>query len=310
MEGDSVPGAPAIRTVDVPMFGMDGVNSPYILDAPEPAIVDTGPADGVDAVLEALDGTGIDRSEIAYIIPTHAHLDHAGGAGYLAEVCENATVVCHENAVAYLTEPGKLSHLVESVERAIGMAAPYGEPTVLDRERCLVVSGGERLDLGDRRLDIIDAPGHAPHQLCLFDSAASVLFAADANGMRFGPGDHRPTTPPPDFDLEGSLDTIERLQAFDPETVLYAHFGPGEAGEGMNELAAYAEMLPRYVGEIERARTAVKSNDTGKAAGEVTRPGCRGEEISAIADRLDDEWTHWSLETDIAGICRYLDIRA
>ena len=164
MSVHSVAGHADIHYVDTPMFGMGQVNSPYILDTPTPAIVDTGTATADEDILAGLDTLGIDRSDVSYIIPTHAHLDHAGSAGYLAEACPNATVVCHENGLDFLTDEQKLTQLTDSVERAIGMEAPYGEPRLIDRDRCLAVSGGEALDLGDRQLRVIDAPGHAPHQ--------------------------------------------------------------------------------------------------------------------------------------------------
>jgi glyoxylase-like metal-dependent hydrolase (beta-lactamase superfamily II) len=286
-----VPGCERIYAVDAPMLGKHEVNSPYVLDTPEPAVLDTGPADGVDAIFDALAALDIDRAALSYIVPTHAHLDHAGGAGYLAEACENATVVCHENAVAHLTDEERLAHLAESVERAIGIPEPYGDPIAIDRERCRVVGGGETLDLGDRTLDVSDAPGHAPHQLCLFDRRADVLFSADAAGMHFGAGEHRPTTPPPDFDLEAAVATLERLETFDPETVLYAHFGAGEPGAGVAELHSHRELLPEYVEMIARARDE------------------HGDDVATVAAAVDEQWHHWALATDVAGVLRYLDQR-
>lgn len=289
MSLEAVTGCDGIAAVDVPMFGMERVTSPYIVDAPEPAIVDTGPADGADVILDALDELGIARADVSYIVPTHAHLDHAGSAGCLADACENATVLCHRNGVEYLTDESRLDHLTESVERAIGMPAPYGEPRLLDRARCRVVGGGETLDLGDRTLDVIDAPGHAPHQFCLYDRLTEGLFTADAAGMNFPAGGHRPTTPPPDFDLEEALETVDELLAFEPERLLYAHFGAGEPGEAREELRRYREMLPAYVEEIDEARER------------------HGSDVGAITGELQPEWGHWSLSTDVAGVLRYLE---
>jgi glyoxylase-like metal-dependent hydrolase (beta-lactamase superfamily II) len=285
MTPEPIPGRSDIYRLDVPMFGMTGVNSPYVLDTPDPVLVDTGPADTAESILDALDALGIAPAELAYIVPTHAHLDHAGGAGHLAPVCENATVVCHPKAVPFLTDEAKLDHLAASVERAIGMSEPYGEPRVIDRERCLVLEDGDSLDVGDRELQVIDAPGHAPHQFCLYDAVSDVLFSADANGMYLEDG-HRPTTPPPDFDLDSAVETLERLP--DPDTLCYAHFGWGDPGEGTAELRAYAEMLHTFVGQVETARDE------------------HGDDVTAVANALREEWGHWTLETDVAGVLRYL----
>lgn len=288
MAAHSVAGHPDIHYVDTPMFGMDQVNSPYILDTPEPAIVDTGTATADKDILAGLDELGIDPGTVSYIVPTHAHLDHAGSAGALAEACPDATVVCHEVGLDFLTDEQKLDQLTDSVERAIGMAAPYGEPQLINRERCRSVSGGEELDLGDRTLQVIDAPGHAPHQCCLFETETGGLFSADAAGMAFPETGHRPTTPPPNFDLDAALETVDRLLAVEPETLLYAHYGPGEQGEAVAELQRYREMVPAYVDRIDTLRDR------------------HGDDVGAIAAEMRDEWGHWSLTTDVAGVLRYL----
>lgn len=289
MNADPVPTTDTITTVDVPMFGMSQVNSPYIIDAPAPAIVDTGPEAGGAAVLDALEACGIAPDEVEYIFPTHAHLDHAGGAGYLVAACEAATVVCHEKGIEYLTNDKKLEQLTDAVEKAIGVPEPYGNPKVIDRERCEAVSGGETFDLGDRSLEVIDAPGHAPHQYCLYDTTSEMLFTADANGMQFPDVGHRPTTPPSNFDLEQTLDTVERLLKFDPNTLLYAHYGPGTPGAGVEELRAYQNMLPAYVERVASLQAEY------------------GADVSAIAKEMRAKWGHWSLETDIAGILQYIE---
>lgn len=291
MSVESVPGRPSIYTVKTPMLGMAGTCSVYVVDGPEPAIIDTGPADAVDEIFDALETLEIARDAVEYIVPTHAHLDHAGGAGHLAADCEKATVVCHPTAVDYLTDEAKLAHLIESVERAIGMEHPYGEPRLIDRERVRVLGGGDSLTIGERTLDVIDAPGHAPHQLCLFDRDTEALFSADAAGMNFPDIGHRPTTPPPDFDLDAALDTVDRLLEFEPETLLYAHIGPGEAGGATEELRRYREMLPDYVDTVADLRDE------------------HGDGIGAIAGAMNDEWGHWSLQTDVAGVLRYLGER-
>lgn len=284
----AVPGCSGIYRLDAEMFGTDGVNSPYVVDGTETALVDTGPASSAPVVADALLSHGIEPGELTYLVPTHAHLDHAGGVGHLAEQFPDATVLCHETAVSYLTDERKLERLRRSVERAIGMAEPYGRPTTVDRNRCRTIGDGDLIDLGERTLDVIDAPGHAPHQVCLFDRDDEVLFSADANGMHLDPAGHRPTTPPPDFDLEAAIETVQVLREFDPHTVLYAHFGWGTPGEGTAELRGYERMLPAFVEEIQAARTS------------------HGSDPGAIAREIDERWQHWALQTDIAGVLQYL----
>jgi len=288
MAPDAVPGCRGIYRLDAEMFGTTGVNSPYVITGDETALVDSGPASSAGGTADALSTLGIEPGDLTYIIPTHAHLDHAGGAGHLADRFPDATVLCHGKALPFLTDSDSLQRLQRSVERAIGMDEPYGKPSPIDENRCEPLAGGDVLDLGDRVLDVVDAPGHAPHQLCLFDRSDGVLFSADANGMYLDGAGHRPTTPPPDFDLERSVETVRQLASFEPETVLYAHFGWGEPGDGTSELRTYAEMLPRFVEEIDDARSD------------------HGDDGAAIARAIDARWHHWALQTDIRGVLRYL----
>ena len=101
--------------VDVGLYDTPGYGSVYVLDAERPAIVDTGLGTNYELVLDALDDLDIAREAVAVIAPTHVHLDHAGGAGYLAEACPNAEVAIHEIGAPHLIDP---SRLVEGTKRA------------------------------------------------------------------------------------------------------------------------------------------------------------------------------------------------
>ncbi|WP_435365556.1 MBL fold metallo-hydrolase [Haloarchaeobius sp. DYHT-AS-18] len=278
------PVAPETYAVDAQMLGMPGSMSVYVIDAAEPVILDAGPATGAEHVLDGLEECGVDPNEVAYLVQTHVHLDHAGAAGTLADACPDAEVVVHERGVEYLTDAEKLSRLYESAREAVGddIASGYGEPSRVPRDRCRVVSGGESLDLGDRQLDLVHAPGHAPHQICALDSRTATLFSADAAGM-FLFDQLLPTTPAPDFDLQQSLDTIERLRALDPETICYGHFGAREdAGAA---LEAYADLLPNWVAAVEAAVASTGSDD-----------------VDAVVDELSADWPSPTIERDVVGV--------
>jgi glyoxylase-like metal-dependent hydrolase (beta-lactamase superfamily II) len=286
---EPTPGVADVYTVDTELLGSPGVMSAYLVDAERPALVDTGADPATDRVLSALAEVGIAPEELAYVLPTHVHLDHGGAAGSLAAECPNATVLVHERGYPYLTDPERIERLAESARRALGpVADAYGDPTAVPERRCRVVGDGEAVDLGDHTLRAVDAPGHAPHHLCYLDDRTGALFAADAAGMYLG-GRLYPTTPPPDFDLEESLATVERLRGCGPETVLYGHFGARDDGTPADRaLADYADLLPEWVSVVEDHREG--RSDPG-----------------AVAADLPERWGSPTVERDVAGILRFLD---
>ena len=276
-----------VYAVDPRLMGTPGALTLYVVDAPEPAIVDTGSANSPTHIYEALSELDIDREAVAHVLVSHVHLDHAGGAGHLAERLPNATFHVHEEGYPYLTDAEKLASLKRSVDRAMGIEDAYGQPELLDAERCRVVSGGESVDLGDRKLELVDAPGHAPHHYAAFDPATEGLFSVDAAGMHLA-GEMRPTTPPPGFDLEANLETVERLRAFEPAINFYGHVGPG-GDDAVAELDRYERMLPEWVETVAERR-------------EV-----HGDDVAAIVGSLAGRWQSPTVERDVAGVMHYLD---
>lgn len=287
MEGPPVDieGCPDFHLVDHLLDGIEGGMATYLLDAEHPTLLDAGPANTVDRLLEAMDIVGVDPDEVAYILVSHLHLDHAGGTAALADRCPNATVVVHERGHRYLTEADSLDRLVESVEAAVGEEKPFGDPDPVDPDRCRTVAGGERLDLGDRTLALHDAPGHAPHHYTALEPESGTLFAADAVGAYYGDR-VMPTTPPPSFDLEDTLETVGRMQDLEPERVLFSHFGPG--GDAGADLDRAKTILPEWVEAVREAHEAT------------------GGDLEAMIDRVSPEWATPTLPRDIVGVLDYL----
>jgi glyoxylase-like metal-dependent hydrolase (beta-lactamase superfamily II) len=153
---------------------------------------------------------------------------------------------------------------------------------------------GSEVDLGDRRLDAYEAPGHAPHQLVFHDDAAEAVFAADAAGI-YVPRMERiePTSPPADLDFEGCIEDVRLLQRMGPETICYGHFGPVPAGD---RLVEYADTLTDRVEAIAEARI-----DPADDEAVVGRTG------------MDAVWSerkaHAETRVNVRGVLGYLDRR-
>jgi len=242
-----------LHAIDTLTAGMTSVTAGYLLDAPRPALIECGPAVSVSAVLAALRALGMDAGDLAYLVVSHIHLDHAGGAGDVAAAFPSATVVVSDVGAPHLVDPSRLN---ASSRRVYGdlMDTVYGDctPTPVDRVRG--VADGEVLDLGGgRRLELLHTPGHAKHHIAALDPDRGALFVGDSVGVRM-PGMRaiRPATPPADFDLVLAHRTLDRYRALAPSAVYLAHYGavdpPDEA------LAEADEQLRRWADVAESAR--------------------------------------------------------
>jgi glyoxylase-like metal-dependent hydrolase (beta-lactamase superfamily II) len=221
------PVADGIMAIDTFMGGRARYTAAYLLDAAEQTLVETGPGTSVEPVTAALDHLGIEPRALAHIVLTHIHLDHAGGVGQLAERFPSATVWVHERGAPHLVNP---SRLVASTARVWGereMRELFGPAQPLDDERVRSLRDGDVIRMGDRELEVLDTPGHASHHVALIDSRTGAAFTGDALGIHVPDLPVlRPATPPPEFDLERYVASIERIRAAARSILLFAHFGP------------------------------------------------------------------------------------
>ncbi|MEE9202930.1 MAG: MBL fold metallo-hydrolase [Dehalococcoidia bacterium] len=217
---------PGIYQVHTGVGREGSVSGVFLVDGKKAALVETGPAILAPYVLEAVDGWRGGRRGIGYIIPTHLHLDHGGGAGALSRELPQATVVAHYRSAHHLVDP---SRLIPGTRQAWGehYEEEYGPILPVPRERVLPVSDGERLDLGGRVLEVVFTPGHASHHLSLWEPVARAVFCGEALGSYLR---HRgvvvPTVALPVFDLEQALSSMDRILALRPELLIFSQGGP------------------------------------------------------------------------------------
>lgn len=216
-----------VFAIDTRMGGYDGITSGYLIRGSRPCLVETGTANSAPRVVSALAELGVGAGDLATIVVTHIHLDHAGGVGDLAAAYPQAQVVVQERGARHLVDPSKL---VASARRVFGasMDTLFGELLPTPAERVVALGDVGTIDLGDgRRLDAFHAPGHASHHVGLVDSRTGDLYTGDAAGVYVPEtADVRPATPPPDFDLDLALASLARMRDIGPTRLLFSHFGP------------------------------------------------------------------------------------
>jgi glyoxylase-like metal-dependent hydrolase (beta-lactamase superfamily II) len=233
-----------VRLIDTMMADLTGLTAAFLVPARRPALVETGPGRSAGHVLAALRAAGLGPDDLAHIVLTHVHLDHAGAAGVLAGAFPSATVLVHPAGVRHLVDP---TRLLASAARVHGplMDTVYGSMTPVPADRVVAVEDGARVDLGDRRLLVRHTPGHAAHHLSVLDEGAGVLFPGDSAGVRVRPMRRaRPATPPPDFDADAAVDSLRRMRAMAADRLLLTHFGEVDDPDGW--LAAAERDLRRW----------------------------------------------------------------
>jgi glyoxylase-like metal-dependent hydrolase (beta-lactamase superfamily II) len=296
-----------VYEIDTRMAGYRQITAGYLVLADRPCLVETGTAPSAPVVRDALASLGVGHGDLATVVVTHIHLDHAGGVGDIATMFPGAEIVVHERGARHLADP---SRLMDSARRVYGSALEtlFGElkPTPAERIRSVEERGS--IDLGGgRSLDSHYSPGHAKHHVGLIDSVSGDLYVGDAAGVFVQEtGDLRPASPPPDFDLSLALDSLRLFAALAPARLLFSHFGPVD--DVAATLERSAEELNVWVDETRNARAEGLDLDHAVAmVAERTRPRYASlapgadPRIAAKAERISNT------RANVEGILRWLE---
>jgi glyoxylase-like metal-dependent hydrolase (beta-lactamase superfamily II) len=257
--GDAVPAVPPPRRIadgvleiDTMLGGWERVTAGYLIEGSAPVLIETGSQTSVPVLLAALAQIGVGPAELAGVAVTHIHLDHAGGVGNVAQAFPSATVYVHEKGARHLADP---TRLIDSAARVYGglLDSLYGRLDPTPAERLHVLEDEEVIEVSpDRSLVAVDSPGHAKHHLGLHDSLSGVLFAGDAVGVKLPDGGVlRPSTPPPDFDLDQAITSLGKFAARRPSGIALAHYGLLEQPDEL--LAEAEETLRQWAETAEKA---------------------------------------------------------
>ena len=194
------------------------------------AIVDTAVNASIPHLLAELDRLGFARDAIDFVILTHVHLDHAGGAGQLMAALPSAQLVVHPRGARHMIDPSKLvaaTYEVYGRDNAIRM---YGDIPPIAAERVIEAKHESTISLGGRELLLLDSPGHAKHHICIRDSKSGHMFTGDTFGLsyrEFDSGERQfiyPTTSPSQFDPVALHNTVDIIAGFKPGAVYVTHY--------------------------------------------------------------------------------------
>ena len=286
-----------------------------IVDDGRVAFVDTGSNDSLPNVLEALNKLGLGREAVDYVILTHIHLDHAGGAGSLMREFPNAKLVVHPRGSRHMAEPSKLVAGVtavygqEYVESVYGDILPIPADRIIDAHECLT------LQLGCRELLCIDTPGHAKHHICIVDKQSESIFTGDMFGLSYREFDVDgrqfilPTTSPTQFDAAEMHASIDRLMSYAPKAMYLTHYAqlhdvPAQAEALRRRLDAHVAIAEAHAGAGEGRHAAIKQGITDMLLTDLRAHGCTLPEATILEVLATD------LELNAQGLAWWLDHRA
>jgi glyoxylase-like metal-dependent hydrolase (beta-lactamase superfamily II) len=227
----------------------------------EYALVETGTHHSIPNVMTLLSKQAINPEQVKYIIPTHVHLDHAGGVGGLMELLPSATLLVHPKGARHMIEPAKLKAGATAVYGEQAFAEIYGDVIAVDSDRVQEMQDTDQVVLGARTLVFYDTPGHARHHFCVHDLLSNGIFTGDTFGLAYpdlttsqGPF-IIPTTTPVQFDPAELKNSIARLLALRPDKMYLTHYGV--VAQPQQLAPVLLQQIDDYVALAEKARAQV-----------------------------------------------------
>jgi glyoxylase-like metal-dependent hydrolase (beta-lactamase superfamily II) len=188
------------------------------------ALVDPGPTSCLPALEAGLSERGLTLGDVRTLLLTHIHLDHAGAAGTIVERVPHVEVYVHQRGAPHMIDPAKL---IASATRLWGdqMDALWGAFVPVPAANVRTLAGGERLEVSGRPMQVAYTPGHAEHHVSYLDERDGVAYVGDTAGLRITDDFVIAPTPPPDIDLELWAGSLDRIDAWQPVSLMLTHFG-------------------------------------------------------------------------------------
>lgn len=286
------------QCIDLEHLDLDGAIACYLVDGPEPTIIDPGPTTTLERLIDELAVRGVGPNDLRHVLLTHIHLDHAGATGFLLDHFPRARVFVHEDGASHMVDPERL---VSSTRRTFGDLHDrlWGEVKPVDMNRLDVWrADGPQAVAGLRPLS---TPGHISHHLAYLDEGDGTLFSGDAMGIVLSGGPQHPPTPPPAVYLPDWARTLKEIGEIGPERFGATHFGLHEDVEERR-----LQLIERLDALEARVRGAIAEGREDEDAASFEREV--REELAPFMgeDRVNRYFDMFPAATDWAGVMFYI----
>ncbi|GAO35476.1 beta-lactamase [Sulfuricella sp. T08] len=271
-----------------------------LVEGNKAAFIDTGTNFSVPGVLEVMRRKNLRPEDVAYVIVTHVHLDHAGGAGEMMRLFPEAMLVVHPRGARHMIDPSRLVAGSVAVYGEEPFRQSYGEIVPVPTERVIEAPHEFTLELNGRRLLFLDTPGHARHHFCIFDERSGGVFTGDTFGISYREFDVDgrefifPTTTPVQFEQEAAHDSIDLIMSHHPRAAYLTHYGR------VTQLSRLADDLHRRLDDFVNIAEGVR--DAGAMRHQRLVEGLENyllECLDAHGCRLSPDENRMLLENDI-----------
>jgi glyoxylase-like metal-dependent hydrolase (beta-lactamase superfamily II) len=252
-----------ICAIDTGFFRPRFDASHLIIENGRAAFVDVGTNYSVPRLLDALHAHGLDVDAVDYVIITHVHLDHAGGAGLMMSKLPAARAIVHPRGARHMIDPGQLIAGATAVYGAEEIQRSYGELLPIPAERIDIANDGHVIDFAGRPLLCLDTPGHARHHLCVHDARSNAFFTGDTFGLSYREFDTGngafilPTSTPVQFEPDALKASIARMLSYQPKQMFLTHYSRVTdvqrlAGDLYVQIDAMVQIARAHAGDSDR----------------------------------------------------------
>jgi glyoxylase-like metal-dependent hydrolase (beta-lactamase superfamily II) len=235
----------------------------------ECAFIETETSHARPKLLAALAKAGRRAEDVRWVVVTHAHLDHAAGAGGLLAACPNATLLAHPRAAKHLIDPAKLIKSATGVYGEEKFAKLYGKIEPIPKERVKALEDGETFELGGATLRVLHTAGHANHHFVIDDPATESVYTGDSFGLVYPALQKHglfafPSTSPTNFDAKEARISIDRIRGLGEKNVCLTHFGAStEVDVIAGQLHAWIDRAEAWVDEAARGSETIAAITAG-----------------------------------------------